>query len=220
MWDIKFHQSYGTKFSEEFLQDEFNQLPSELLWTEKVKDFVPTQWFSIQGNVEKQGHIFEARYYGEEKNKKQELLDEKIVDQILKDCKGKKLNVVEVKKRERKQNPTPPFTTSKLQQEAAHKLGFTAKKTMMIAQKLYEGIEVTGHSLQGLITYMRTDSVRTEPESLNAVREYIGSKYGKKYLSESPIEYKKKKSNSKSSRCSRSVGHTNLEFSPKTSKVT
>ena len=56
----------------------------------EVKDFVPTQWFSIHGNVEKQGHIFEARYYGEEKNKKQELLDEKIVDQILKDCKGKK----------------------------------------------------------------------------------------------------------------------------------
>ena len=107
--------------------------------------------------------IFEARYHGEEKGKKQELLDEKIVDGILKDIKGKSLKVVEVKKRERKQNPTPPFTTSKLQQ-TAHKLGFTAKKTMMIAQKLYEGIEITGHSLQGLITYMRTDSVRTEPE--------------------------------------------------------
>ena len=88
----------------------------------------------------------------------------------------------------------------------------------MIAQKLYEGIEVTGHSLQGLITYMRTDSVRTEPESLNAVREYIGSKYGKKYLSESPIEYKKKKNNSKIQDAHEAIRPTNLEFSPENIK--
>ncbi len=180
----------------------------------EVKKFVPEQWFTINGESSKDGKAFEVRYYGEEKTKKNELKDEKEVQKILDSCKGKNLNVIEVKKRERKQSPTAPFTTSKLQQEASHKLGFTAKRTMMVAQKLYEGIEITGHSLQGLITYMRTDSVRTEPESLGNLRDYIKDTYGVKYLSEVPIIYKGKKSNSKVQDAHEAIRPTNLEFSP------
>jgi len=181
---------------------------------QEIKDFTPEQWFSIHGTSSKSDIDFEVKYYGEEANKKTELVDHDFVKKILSDVKGKKLNVTSVKKRERKQNPTPPFTTSKLQQEASNKLGFTAKRTMMVAQKLYEGIEITGHSLQGLITYMRTDSVRTEPESLQALRTYIEDKYGRNHLSESPIEHKSRKSNSKVQDAHEAIRPTNLEFSP------
>ena len=85
----------------------------------------------------------------------------------------------------------------------------------MVAQKLYEGIEITGHSLQGLITYMRTDSLRTEPESLDALRQYIGQNYGDKYLSADPIIYKSKKSNSKVQDAHEAIRPTNLSFLPK-----
>ncbi len=185
---------------------------------QEIKDFKPEQWFSIHGASTKSDIDFAVKYYGEEANKKSELTDHDVVKGILSDVKGKDLIVKNVKKRERKQNPTPPFTTSKLQQEASNKLGYTAKRTMMVAQKLYEGIEITGHSLQGLITYMRTDSVRTEPESLQSLRDYIGSKYGKKYLSDSPIEHKTRKSNSKIQDAHEAIRPTNLEFTPEVVK--
>src|SRR5262249_16861525 len=88
---------------------------------------------------------------------------------------------------------TPPFTTSKLQQDASRKLRFSVKRTMMIAQRLYEGVELGEEGLVGLITYMRTDSTRVAPEALTEVREYIASNYGPEYLPESPNTYKEKK---------------------------
>jgi len=178
-----------------------------------IKAFVPEQWFSIEGEMAKDGNAFEIKYYGEEKTKKTELTDQAVVDKIVADIKGKKFSVIEVKKRERKQNPTPPFTTSKLQQEAANKLGFTAKRTMMVAQKLYEGIQLRDHGMQGLITYMRTDSVRTAPEALESVRNYIDTKYGKDYLPADPITYKKKGSN-KVQDAHEAIRPTSLEFTP------
>ncbi|MBI3074387.1 MAG: type I DNA topoisomerase [Deltaproteobacteria bacterium] len=102
--------------------------------------------------------------------------------------------VANVETKERRRNPTPPFTTSKLQQEAARKLRFTAKRTMGIAQKLYEGIELGEEGPTGLITYMRTDSVRTADEALLAVREYVAATYGKENLPDEAIKYKTKKS--------------------------
>ncbi len=159
----------------------------------EIKDFVPTQWFSIQGGLQKDKVLFPCSYYGESIDQKRELLDESFVLKILKDIKGKDLLVCDVKKRERRQFPTAPFTTSKLQQEAANKLGFSTKKTMMIAQKLYEGVDLSTHGgPQGLITYMRTDSMRTAPEALDALRDYIGKAYGKDYLASQPVFYKKK----------------------------
>lgn len=180
---------------------------------EAVKAFIPEQWFSIHGEMSKKSTPFEIKYYGEEPNKKMELNDQKTADKIVKDVKGKDFNVTDVKKRERKQNPTPPFTTSKLQQEAANKLGFTAKRTMMVAQKLYEGMNLRDHGMQGLITYMRTDSVRTAPEATDSLREFIEKRYGKDYLPAEALVYKKK-GNSKIQDAHEAIRPTNLTFTP------
>jgi DNA topoisomerase-1 len=96
-------------------------------------------------------------------------------------------------KKERRRHPTPPFTTSKLQQDSSRRLRFSVKRTMMIAQRLYEGVELGDEGSVGLITYMRTDSTRVAPEAVTEVREYISSEYGKPYLPESPNTYKEKK---------------------------
>ena len=94
--------------------------------------------------------------------------------------------------KERKRNATPPFITSKLQQEAARKLGFSVKKTMSVAQKLYEGVEIGSEGLVGLITYMRSDSTRVSDTALGELRDFIGGNYGNNYLPEKPIFYKTK----------------------------
>ena len=181
-----------------------------------IKKFISEKWFSIQGELEKKNISFEVRYYGEDANKKTDLDGadaEKLSKKVLADIKGKSLKATDVKKKERKQNPTAPFTTSKLQQEAANKLGFTAKKTMMIAQMLYEGVQLRDHGLQGLITYMRTDSVRTEPEAMKSLRDFINKKYGKDYLSAEEITYKKK-GTSKVQDAHEAIRPTSFEFTP------
>jgi DNA topoisomerase-1 len=98
-----------------------------------------------------------------------------------------------VDKKERRRNAAPPFTTSKLQQDSSRKLRFSVKRTMMIAQRLYEGVELGEEGLVGLITYMRTDSTRVAPEAIQEVREYVGQEYGPAYLPETPNTYKEKK---------------------------
>jgi DNA topoisomerase-1 len=98
-----------------------------------------------------------------------------------------------VDRKERRRNATPPFTTSKLQQDSSRKLRFSVKRTMMIAQRLYEGVELGEEGSVGLITYMRTDSTRVSNEALAEVREYITAQYGAPYLPESPNTYKEKK---------------------------
>lgn len=183
---------------------------------DQIKAFISEKWFSIQGELEKKNINFEVRYYGEEAGKKTELDGadgEKLAKKVVSDIKGKPLKVIEVKKKERRQNPTAPFTTSKLQQEAANKLGFTAKRTMMVAQMLYEGVQLRDHGLQGLITYMRTDSVRTEPEAMKSLRDYVSKKYGKNFLSSDEIVYKKK-GTSKVQDAHEAIRPTNLEFTP------
>jgi DNA topoisomerase-1 len=113
---------------------------------------------------------------------------------ILSDLEGRTtFGVTEVKRRERRKNPSAPFTTSTLQQEAAKKLSFGSKRTMRVAQDLYEGVEVGDEGSVGLITYMRTDSTRVSNEALAEVREYITSQYGKDYLPETANVYKEKK---------------------------
>ena len=180
---------------------------------DEIRAFKSEQWFSIHAPFKKGTSEFEARYHGEEADKKAELTDLKVVNSILADVKKGEFQVTDVKKKERKQNPTPPFTTSKLQQDAANKLGFTAKRTMMVAQKLYEGVELGDLGTHGLITYMRTDSVRTEPEAINSLREFIKGKYGKEYLSSDVIIYKKKGS-SKVQDAHEAIRPANLDFHP------
>jgi DNA topoisomerase-1 len=104
------------------------------------------------------------------------------------------VKVASIVRRERKRNPVPPFTTSKLQQEAFRKLGFNVKRTMSVAQSLYEGVEIGGEGPVGLITYMRTDSTRVSDEALTSVREFISKRYGPTLLPESPVIYRSKKS--------------------------
>ena len=181
---------------------------------QEIRAFQSEQWFSIHAKFKKDHIFFEGKYYGEGPNEKVELTKEALVKKILQDIKVCPFEVSEIIKRERKQNPTPPFTTSKLQQEAANKLGLSSKKTMMIAQRLYEGIPVMEEGPQGLITYMRTDSVRIEPSSLKELREYIGQQYGADYLPSSPHIYKKK-GKGKVQDAHEAIRPTNLRFSPK-----
>ncbi len=119
--------------------------------------------------------------------------NEKDAKSIVDEIKGEDFVVEKVTKRERKRNPTPPFTTSKLQQDAARRFGFTAKRTMSIAQKLYEGIELGSEGAVGLITYMRTDSTRVSDDALNNAREFIDKSFGEKYLPKKSKNYKTKK---------------------------
>jgi len=124
---------------------------------------------------------------------KPEIKDESRAGEITAELEKEKFIVKSVTKSERKRKPAPPFITSTLQQEAARRFYFTPKKTMMIAQQLYEGVEIGEEGPTGLITYMRTDSTRIADSALLTVRDFIKDTYGKEYLSKTPIKYKAKK---------------------------
>lgn len=157
----------------------------------EIKEFVPEEYWTIEGDFLKgKSNNFSAIFYGENK-KKIELKSEEDVQKILKQIKGNKFNVVSVTKKERKRNPAFPFTTSSLQQEAARKLNFRAKKTMMLAQQLYEGIELGKEGTVGFITYMRTDSTRISEVAQEEAANYIKSEYGESYLKEDERKEKK-----------------------------
>ncbi|CAM3417080.1 type I DNA topoisomerase [Aeromicrobium ponti] len=158
----------------------------------EIKDFIPEEYWSIDGEFLKGKTAFDAAFYGLE-NEKVELKSESEVQKILGKMKGNKFEVASVTKKERKRNPAAPFTTSSLQQEAARKLNFRAKKTMMLAQQLYEGIDLGKEGTVGLITYMRTDSTRISEIAQSEAAEYIQSSYGKEFLQS---EKKKEKKNS------------------------
>ena len=127
------------------------------------------------------------------KGRTAEVKNQAEADYILEVAKKSEFLVESVVTKEKKRNPVPPFTTSKLQQDAARRLGFTVKKTMMLAQRLYEGKELGEEGLIGLITYMRTDSTRVSDDALEMVRSYISDIYGGPYLPEKPVFYKSKK---------------------------
>ncbi|MBB5149876.1 MULTISPECIES: type I DNA topoisomerase [Ureibacillus] len=157
----------------------------------EIKHFVPEEYWTIEGKFEKNKKQFEALYYGDEKEKVK-LTNQQQVEEILKKIEGSEFEVVNVTKKERKRNPAPAFTTSSLQQEAARKLNFRAKKTMMIAQQLYEGIDIgKDEGTVGLITYMRTDSTRISDAAKAEAIQYIHDKYGKEYVSEEIPKAKK-----------------------------
>ncbi|WP_317950330.1 type I DNA topoisomerase, partial [Rossellomorea marisflavi] len=157
----------------------------------EIKEFTPEEYWSIDAQFKKGKDIFSAAFYGID-GKKVELKNEDEVKEVLSQMKGKSFSVDKVTKKERKRNPAPPFTTSSLQQEAARKLNFRAKKTMMLAQQLYEGIEMGGkEGTVGFITYMRTDSTRISEVAQKEAGEYITGKYGEEFLKTSPRKDKK-----------------------------
>ncbi|MFJ5562096.1 type I DNA topoisomerase [Lysinibacillus xylanilyticus] len=160
----------------------------------EIKNFQPEEYWTIEGSFEKGKKTFDALYYGDGKEKIK-LTNEEQVKSILKNVKGTSFEVVNVSKKERKRNAAPAFTTSSLQQEAARKLNFRAKKTMMLAQQLYEGIDVgKKEGTVGLITYMRTDSTRISDTAKTEANAYIESKYGKEFIS-TELKQAKKASN-------------------------
>ena len=158
---------------------------------EEIEDFKPEEYWTIAAALQKKksGSSFEAKFFGRA-DEKIELKNEKQVREILEQLEGKEYIVSKVKTGEKRKTPPPPFTTSTMQQEAARKLGFPTKKTMMIAQQLYEGIEVKGHGAIGLVTYIRTDSTRISKEAQQEAKRYIGETYGEKYLPEEERVFK------------------------------
>ena len=151
----------------------------------EINNFTPEEYWSIETEFTHNGETFTAKFYGVD-GKKKELKSREDVDQILKQLNGKDFTVDQVNKRERRRNPSSPFTTSSLQQEAFRKLNFRAKKTMMIAQQLYEGIDLGGREgTTGLITYMRTDSTRISDTAKQEAATLIQNKYGENYLGKS-----------------------------------
>lgn len=155
----------------------------------EIEAFVPKEYWSAVGILKTEaGEEFEAKLL-RYKNKKIELRNQAEAEKVKSDIQNLPWIITKVTKRERKRNPSPPFTTSTLQQEAARKLNFTAKKTMRIAQQLYEGLDVGDEGSVGLITYMRTDAVRVSNEALNEVRQLIDQQFGKDYLPAKPNQY-------------------------------
>ncbi|WP_424236120.1 type I DNA topoisomerase [Bhargavaea ginsengi] len=147
----------------------------------EIRNFKPEEYWSITGLFGKGKKEFTAAFHGDGK-KKIKLPDRGSVDAILAKLDGSDFEVAELEKKERKRNPAPPFTTSSLQQEAARKLNFRARKTMMIAQNLYEGINVGKEGSVGLITYMRTDSTRVSDTAKKEAEDFILADYGQEYL--------------------------------------
>jgi DNA topoisomerase-1 len=173
----------------------------------EIEKFIKTEYWTIAANLaSKMPPAFDARLWkiGEQTVKtgafdqdvkKSEILigNEAQAALIVEEAQRESFVVSEVTTKERKRNPVPPFITSKLQQEAARKVGFSVKKTMMLAQKLYEGVELGAEGSVGLITYMRTDSTRVSETALSEVREFVGKQYGANYLPEAAIHYRSKK---------------------------
>ncbi|QOR68548.1 type I DNA topoisomerase [Cytobacillus suaedae] len=150
----------------------------------EIKDFIPEEYWTIKADFVKGKETFDAQFYGMD-GSKLELTNEDDVNKVLNRLSGNGFTVQTVTKKERKRNPAPPFITSSLQQEAARKLNFRAKKTMMLAQQLYEGIDLgKAEGTVGLITYMRTDSTRISETAQNEAAEYITSSFGSDYLTD------------------------------------
>lgn len=164
---------------------------------DEIRAFLPREYWTVDAVLTSDGRDFTAHYYGEAGSKdKNELSAESEAVRIKEDCFGKKFVCTEIKKGNRTKSPAPPFITSTLQQEASKKLNFQSQRTMRVAQELYEGVNL-GHEnggVQGLITYMRTDSLRVAAEAQSAALEYIAENYGRDYCPEKPRVYRTKAS--------------------------
>ncbi|SFU36620.1 DNA topoisomerase-1 [Clostridium sp. DSM 8431] len=158
----------------------------------EIKAFEPKEYWTVDCVMKKERKKFPIKL-STKNGKKIEINTKEDADLIISDIENGKFIVESIKKGNKKKNPLPPFTTSTLQQDANKKLNFMTKRTMSIAQALYEGVDIKGHGTVGLITYMRTDSVRIADEAQNTALKFIEDEYGKEYLPEKPRVYKGKK---------------------------
>ncbi len=178
---------------------------------EEIQKFVPEEYWTIDGEflINKKKLKFSLVQIDQNKIQiKNQSEVQKIIDDILT---IQNFIISSIKTKERKRQPTAPYTTSKLQQDASNRLGFTSQKTMMVAQQLYEGVEIEGNPI-GLITYMRTDSTKISKEALVNVREFIVKKYGNQYLSEKERIYSKTSINAQEAH--EAIRPTKLEYTP------
>ena len=179
----------------------------------EIDAFVAQEYWSIHAKLESaQSDPFVAALHSID-GKKPQIERGDTATAFVDDIRKKKFSVKDIRKREAKRNPSPPFTTSSLQQEASRKCGFSPKNTMRLAQQLYEGIELGDEGLNGLITYMRTDSTRVADVALTSVREFVYSTYGKGFLPETPNVFKTKKANTQDAH--EAVRPTNMKYAPK-----
>ncbi len=188
-----------------------------------IKAFQPVEYWTLDAQLipttgENERREFTARFMGIDGKRASvetvnapALPNQAETDAIVSALKTADWKVRSVEKKERRQNPTAPFTTSKLQQDASRKLGFNVRRTMGVAQRLYEGVEVGSQGTVGLITYMRTDSTRVSPDAIEAARSYIGSRLGAQYLPATPNTFKSKKD---AQDAHEAIRPTNVELAP------
>ncbi len=157
---------------------------------EEIENFIPEEYWTIQGSLKnKNGKKFKIRFYGKN-NKKLEIHSKEEADEILSGIRGYDFIVNEVKRGSRVKNPGAPFTTSTLQQEASKILGFASNKTMRVAQQLYEGVDIKGEGTVGIVSYIRTDSVRISDEAYEDAKDYILSNFDENYMEKERKQYK------------------------------
>ena len=166
---------------------------------EEIEAFVPREYWTVEADTSKDGQAFSAKLtrFGDDKIEQFSITDGERaaeVEKALADAAGGELKVSRVEKKQRRRNPAAPFITSTLQQEASRKLGFTAQRTMRVAQQLYEGVDIGGGAI-GLITYMRTDSVTLADEALDEIRAFIAERYGNDEVPDQPRRFKTKAKN-------------------------
>nr|WP_326184356.1 type I DNA topoisomerase [uncultured Oscillibacter sp.] len=160
----------------------------------EIEEFQPEEYWTLDANLfgsDVKKLPFAARYHGKN-GKKAELKSEAEVDSVVRETENAAFTVKSVKRTDKQRSPSPPFTTSTMQQEASRKLSMTPRRTMAIAQQLYEGVDIEGEGTVGLITYMRTDSLRLSEEAISAAKEFIVGRYGHDYYPVQPHRYKAK----------------------------
>ena len=181
----------------------------------EIDSFVPEEYWSITAVLKNsRGDAFEAKLFRIGVDKV-EIKDEAGALKVTGDLKGSSFKVEVIERKEQRRKPTPPFTTSKLQQEASRRLGYSSKRTMVLAQQLYEGVEIEGGERTGLITYMRTDSTRVSEVAQDEARHYIEQNYGRDYLPAKPPVYAPKKKSKKIQDAHEAIRPTSTGFDPK-----
>ena len=158
----------------------------------EIEKFVAEEFWTVDARLNASRRVFDARLFGTAAGEKIEIHDEASANEIVKALENAEYTVSDIKKGVRNKQPAPPFITSTLQQEASRKLGFVGQRTMKVAQQLYEGVEISGVGTTGLITYMRTDSLRISEEARGAGTAFISARYGKQYLPSKPRYFKTK----------------------------
>ncbi len=159
---------------------------------EEIRAFKPEEYWTIDAKLIPKGgrKAFPASFYGDEAGNKIKISNKEEADAILEKLEDAQFTVAKIKKGSRRKSPAPPFSTSTMQQEASRKLGFQARRTMKAAQELYEGVEIEGQGAVGLITYMRTDSLRLSEDAVKEAAEYIHERWGDRYVPDKPRQYK------------------------------